>query len=121
MNSRKLIVLVEDDESMLRALERGLRVRGYDTEGFSSATDFLDRARLDKSRCLVLDINLKHDSGIDLACRLKQIGHSVPIIFMTGCDCESTRLAAVRTGCTAYLRKPFAFGNLVQAIEQAGA
>src|SRR3954452_10108081 len=121
MDPRKLILILDDDESILRALERGLRVRGYDTEAFSCATDFFNRATFDEAKCLVLDINLQHESGIDLACKLKRMGHPLPIIFMTASDNEATRLSAMRAGCTSYLEKPFAFGSLVQAIEQAGS
>jgi FixJ family two-component response regulator len=59
---------------MLRSLERGLRVRGYETEAYRCVTEFLGRARFEKSRCLLLDIDLKGQSGIDVACKLKADG-----------------------------------------------
>jgi FixJ family two-component response regulator len=121
MDAFKNILLLDDDESMLRSLERGLRVRGYETEAYRCVTEFLGRARFEKSRCLLLDIDLKGQSGIDVACKLRQMGHSLPIIFMTGSDSEATRRDAIQTGCAAYLKKPFAFESLLQAIEEADA
>ena len=68
---------------------------------------------------MLLDIDLKGQSGIDVACKLRQMGHSLPIIFMTGSDSEATRRDAIQMGCAAYLKKPFAFESLLQAIEEA--
>ena len=118
MDTNKFIVVLDDDVGMLRAVERGLHVHGYDTAGFSEVMDFLNCASLEEARCLVLDINLKQVSGIDIACQLKRMGHSLPVIFMTASDSEATRRAAVDAGCIAYLTKPFPLANLVEAIEQ---
>ena len=118
MNARKLVVVLDDDVAMLRAVERGLRVCGYHTAGFSEVNDFLNRATLDEATCAVLDINLKEVSGIDIACQLKRMGYSLPVIFMTASDSEETRRAAIGAGCIAYLTKPFQLANLVKAIEQ---
>jgi FixJ family two-component response regulator len=105
MDAPKLVVVLDDDVAMLRALERGLRVHGYQTAGFSEVTDFLNSANLAQATCLVLDINLKQLSGIDVASQLKRIGHSLPVVFITGSDSEATRRAASDAGCIAYLTK----------------
>jgi FixJ family two-component response regulator len=119
MDLHKFVVVLDDDASMLRALERGLHVRGYHTAGFSQVTDFMSSARLDEATCLVLDINLENASGIDVACQLKRMGHSRPVIFITASDSEVTRQAAIDAGCIAYLTKPFRLEHLVKAIEKA--
>jgi CheY-like chemotaxis protein len=67
---------------------------------------------------MVLDINLKQLSGIDVASQLKRIGHSLPVVFITGSDSEATRRAASDAGCIAYLTKPFRLESLVNVIEQ---
>jgi FixJ family two-component response regulator len=118
MEAPKLVVVLDDDVAMLRALERGLRAHGYQTAGFNEVADFLNSADLAQATCLVLDINLKQLSGIDVACQLKRIGHSIPVVFITGSDCEATRRAASGAGCIAYLTKPFRLENLVKVIEQ---
>ena len=118
MAPRKCVVVLDDDVAMLRAVERALRVRGYHTAGFNEVTDFLNSPSLNEATCLVLDINLKNVSGIDVACQLKRMGHSLPVIFMTASDSEATRRAAIGAGCIAYLAKPFSSATLVEAIEQ---
>ena len=118
MAPRKCVVVLDDDVPLLRAVERALRVRGYHTAGFHEVTDFLNSPSLNEATCLVLDINLKNVSGIDVACQLKRMGHSLPVIFMTASDSEATRRAAIGAGCIAYLAKPFSSATLVEAIEQ---
>jgi FixJ family two-component response regulator len=117
MDARKFVVLLDDDVAVLRALERGLRVHGYHTAGFSEVADFLSSANLDEATCLVLDINLKRASGIDVAWQLKRMGHSLPVIFITGSESQVTRRAAIDAGCIAYLTKPFRLENLLNSIE----
>jgi FixJ family two-component response regulator len=117
-DARKLVVVLDDDAAMLHAIERGLRVRGYRTAGFSEVPDFLSSPGLGEAICLVLDINLKQASGIDVACQLKRMGHAVPVIFIIASDSEQTHRAAVGAGCIAYLTKPFRLENLGKAIEQ---
>jgi FixJ family two-component response regulator len=118
MDAPKLVLVLDDDVAMLRALERGLRVHGYQTAGFSGVADLLSSPDLAQATCLVLDINLKQLSGIDVASQLKRIGHSLPVVFITGSDSEATRRAASDAGCIAYLTKPFRLENLVSVIEQ---
>jgi DNA-binding response OmpR family regulator len=66
----------------------------------------------------VVDINLKQVSGIDVACQLKRMGPSLPLIFITASDNEATRRAAMGAGCVAYLMKPFRLEKLVKVIEK---
>jgi FixJ family two-component response regulator len=117
-DDQQLIVVVDDDVAMLRALERGLRVRGYHTAGFSEVTAFLSSASLHGTTCLVLDVDLKPVSGIDVAFRLKRLGYLLPTVFITGADSLITRRAAIRAGCIGYLTKPFPLEALVASIER---
>ena len=119
MATRKLVVVVDDDASILGAIERALKIHGFDAEVFDTVEDFLERANLSEAACLVLDINLNGDSGIELSYRLARSGHSLPVIFITAGDSEVTRAAALKAGCVAYLPKPFASRSLVDAIEKS--
>ena len=114
MDAPKLVLVLDDDVAMLRALERGLRVHGYQTAGFRGVADLLSSPDLAQATC----INLKQLSGIDVASQLKRIGHSLPVVFITGSDSEATRRAASDAGCIAYLTKPFPLAKLVEVIEQ---
>ena len=113
MTTRKLVLVVDDDPSMLGAVERLLRVHGFDTEVFNTVESFLDRARLCDATCLVLDIHLDGMSGIELKRQLTLSGIELPVIFITANDSEATRKAAMEAGCVAYLPKPFPTKSLI--------
>jgi FixJ family two-component response regulator len=118
MTDRKLILVLDDDSSILTALKRTLNIHGFAAHTFQSIEDFLARANLREAACLVLDINVNEASSIDLSQQLKRSGHSLPVIFMTGSDSERTRAAALKEGCIAYLTKPFGSNALVEAIRK---
>ena len=107
MASRKLIAVLDDDASVLGAVERVLKAHGFDAEVFDTVEGFLGGARLDDASCLVLDVNLKGMSGIDLSRKLTRSGVSLPVIFITGVENEATRKAALEAGCVAYLLSHF--------------
>jgi FixJ family two-component response regulator len=119
MVSRKLILVLDDDRSVLKAVERLLKVRGFDVETFLTIETFIERANLDAAGCLVLDINLNGSSGIELKRKLNEAGTAPPVIFITGRHEDVTRRAALSAGCVAYLRKPFSSKEFVEAIEAA--
>jgi FixJ family two-component response regulator len=118
---RKLVLVVDDDLGMLRAVERLLRQHEYEPIPFSSAQAFKSHANFEKAVCAVLDINLKDGSGIDLRHRLKAANISVPVIYMTGNDNPATREAALQSGCLACRTKPFSARTLMESLERASA
>ena len=117
MGTRHLVIVVDDDPGMLRAVQRVLQVHGFETEVFSSVEGFLEGAHLGDATCLVLDVHLQHMSGIELRRQLTRSGHSLPVIFITAVESEATRKAALESGCVAYLHKPFPSDRLIEAIE----
>ena len=118
---RNLVLVVDDDPSILQGVARLLRVRGIEAELFCSGEDFLNRADSRAAVCLVLDIHLTGMSGIELTRRLMLSGSTLPVIFITADDGEATRKAAAEAGCVACLSKPFPSQSLVDAIETAFA
>jgi FixJ family two-component response regulator len=116
---RKPVLIVDDDISLSRSLERLLTAYGFEAEVFNSAETFCEYADLEDGLCLVLDINLRGRSGLDLRRQLTMSGAALPVIFITGNDSENIRKAAVEAGCVAYLPKPFAAKSLVDAIAKA--
>ncbi|MFY9956043.1 response regulator [Bradyrhizobium sp.] len=121
MSKRKAVFVVDDDPGMLRGLKRLLREYGFNAVLFDSAEAFQSEANLEDAFCIVLDVNLQDSSGIDLRQQLKSRGISVPVIFITGNDSEATRAAALESGCSAYLTKPFPAQSLIDPIEKASA
>ena len=116
---RKLVAVVDDELTMLKAIERLLNARGFPTRVFASAEAFLEDDARNEVSCLVLDIHLGGISGLDLQRRLKESGSQLPIIFVTAIDNEAVHQQAMDAGCVAYLRKPFLAHLLISAIEKA--
>ena len=121
MAKQKLVFVVDDDPGMLRGIRRLLREHGYDSLMFTSADAFQKHDNFEQAICVVLDIHLNNESGIELRHRLKAAGISLPVIYMTGKDSEATRMAAMASGCIAYLTKPFTGRSLIEPIERAFA
>ena len=103
-------------------MKRLLRQHGYDSVLFSSAEAFENHGDFEKAVCIILDINLNDgSSGIELRHRFKAAGNSVPVIYMTGNDNPAVRMAALQSGCLAYLTKPFSAKSLMEPLHGAAA
>lgn len=114
-----IVAVVDDDPSMLRATRDLLDAHGVATSVFSSAEEFLDRGAAAQPDCLLLDIHLGGISGIELRRQLASADSKLPVIFMTALDDERTRTQAKQAGCVAFLRKPYAARDLMDAIRKA--
>jgi FixJ family two-component response regulator len=119
--NRGVVFVVDDDPGTLRGVRRLLREYGYDSVLFPSAEAFQNHDGFEEAFCVILDINLNNESGIELRHRLKAAGISVPVIFITGNDNPATRMAALESGCIAYLTKPFSAKSLIEPLEKASA
>ncbi|WP_228748189.1 response regulator [Bradyrhizobium sp. BR 10289] len=98
-------------------MKRLLREHGYDATLFDSAGTLLQHQNYDQALCIVLDIDLAGQSGIDLRRQLAAKGIEVPVIFVTGNNSEDCRSAAMTSGCAAYLNKPFNPSSLIASVE----
>jgi len=114
-----LICVVDDDVSILRALQRLLRSGNYAVQTFASAEAFLASEYRPIAHCLVLDVHLGGLSGIELQERLTASGGQTPVVFITAHDDAMTRERARRAGAIEYLRKPFDDGALLGAVSRA--
>jgi FixJ family two-component response regulator len=81
---------------------------------------FQDVVACNSAICVVLDIDLKDGSGIELRHRLKADRISVPVIYITGHDDPAVRKAGLASGCIALLIKPFSVQELIEALKRAG-
>ena len=116
-----MIFVVDDDPGILKGLKRLLREHGYDSLLFQSARAFRDHYDFAGAICVVLDIQLDGESGIEVRYRLTEAGISLPVIYITANDSDIIRTAAMESGCIAYLTKPFAAKSLIEPIERAAA
>ena len=121
MAQSKVVIVVDDNERLLKSMARLLAHHGIDSRTFASGEALLEADNVQTATCLLLDIHLGGISGIELQRRLAASGSKCPVIFMTANDDEATRNEAMDAGCIAYLRKPFGQHVLLNAISKAGA
>ena len=121
MPNQKAVFVVDDDPSMRRGVKRLLREHGFEAVLFDSAEALRNHEDFGEAFCIILDINLSDASGIDLREQLAAAGIVLPVIYITGNDNHVTRLAALQSGCIAYLTKPFPAKSLIEPIELASA
>lgn len=111
MNKGKaMIAIVDDDESVCRALKRLVRSLGMEADTFLSGQEFLDLVEAMPSfgaDCVVLDVQMPLINGLEVQRRLAAGGSRLPIIFITAHDDASVRERALGQGAVAFLRKPF--------------
>jgi len=119
LSKQKLVYVVDDDPGILKGLKRVLREHGYDSLLFQSAKAFQDHHDFAGAVCIVLDIQLDGESGIEVRYRLTEAGVSLPVIYITANDSDTIRAAAMESGCIAYLTKPFPARSLIEPIERA--
>lgn len=113
------IFLVDDDESVLRALSRLLVHAGYAVEAFSSPVAFLDGHDPEKPGCALLDVGMAEVNGLELQQALASGELSRPIIFITGAGDIPTSVAAMKAGAIDFLTKPVDEATLLDAIAKA--
>ena len=111
------ILVVDDDEPIRDAVERGLALHGYAVAGApdaETATAMIARRRPD---LLVLDIGLPGISGIELCRRLRDVDVDVPILVLSARDQVGDRVEGLQAGADDYLVKPFALDELVARVQ----
>jgi FixJ family two-component response regulator len=118
MPDAKPTVFVIDDDSDLRAsVGRLLRSVGLDAELFASISDFVRFNPPDGPTCLVLDVRLPGQSGLDLQRELAAANKELPIIFITGHGDIRMSVQAMKGGAIEFLTKPFRDQDLIDAIQ----
>jgi RNA polymerase sigma factor (sigma-70 family) len=112
--------IIDDDASYRIAVERRLKLAGYEVEIYSSAQHLLDRLPIsDTPGCILLDIQMPGLSGLELQDRLIKEGSILPIVFVTGHGDTPTTVRAIKAGAEDFLAKPATSEQLIAAIERA--
>jgi len=122
MNVAPLIHVVDDDDGQRNALLRLLGAAGYDARGHASVGDFLlhELHELpDRPGCLVLDLRMPGQSGLDLQAVLNERERSLPIVFLSGNADVASSVRAMKAGAVDFLTKPVESAILLKAIETA--
>ncbi len=118
--NRELVIVVDDDPSICKALSRLFRSSGYDVQVFESARQFLDfPIAHDGPCCLVLDVRLPDLNGLDLQRELLARDHWMPIVFITGHGDIPMSVKAMKMGAVDFLSKPVDDEDLLNAVREA--
>lgn len=113
------VYIVDDDPSVLKALERLIRTAGYRVRTYDQASAFLDSRLPMGPKCLVLDLQMPGLGGLDLQRELAARGLTLSIIFLTGHGDVPSSVKAMRAGAMDFLTKPARGAALLEAIRAA--
>jgi FixJ family two-component response regulator len=117
--ARKLISVVDDDESVRRTTTLLIESFGFRAAAFESADAFLRSGQLHDTACLLVDVQMPGMNGLQLQSQLAGAGCRIPIIFITAYDDKESRRRAMQAGAVAFLGKPFSDEQLLQTIRSA--
>jgi FixJ family two-component response regulator len=115
-DANSTVLVVDDDPDLRASVGRLLRSLGIDTQLFASISDFLKSDPPDGPACLVLDVRLPGQSGLDLQRELAVANRELPIIFITGHGDIPMTVQAMKGGAIEFLTKPFRDQDLLDAI-----
>lgn len=117
--SRLRVAVIDDDESVRKALRRLLRAANLDADTFASGREFIDSLAAQRPDCIVLDLHMPGMNGLDVQQQLAHRGLQLPIVVITGHDEPLARSQCLSAGAAAYLRKPLDDEALLDAIHRA--
>lgn len=112
------VAIVDDDDSFRKALERLLRASGYMTLSYSSAEQYLAYGG-DPPGCVVTDLRMPGQSGLDLQTALSHKGNAPPMVFLSGQGDMATAVRAMRGGAEDFLAKDAPKEDLLKAVRRA--
>lgn len=117
--ANRFIAVVDDDSSILKALERLLSTRSLVTKTFRSGGLFLDSLNDELPDCLILDLHMPEMSGLEVQQTLASRGIEIPTIIITSNVDAAMRERCIDAGAVAYLPKPVRRAELFTAIDAA--
>ena len=115
-DANSTVLVIDDDPDLRASVGRLLRSLGLDAQLFASISDFLKSDPPDGPTCLVLDVRLPGQSGLDLQRELAATNRELPIIFITGHGDIPMSVQAMKGGAIEFLTKPFRDQELLDAI-----
>lgn len=122
MRSEHLTAFVIDDDAAVRdSIALMLGLKGYRTSVFADAEAFLAAWKNDWAGCVIADVRLPGQSGVELQDALRKRGISLPFVIITAHGDVATARAAFRSQAVDFLEKPFDNVQLFAAIETAFA
>lgn len=121
MAAERIVYVLDDDDAVLRSLERLLSSANFEPIPFDRPDVFLAAAKTFKAGCVLLDVRLPGMSGLEVQSQLKKIRDDLAIIIMTGQGDVQSAVRAMKAGAIDFLEKPYSDHALLGAIEAAFA
>nr|WP_281720699.1 response regulator [Nitrosomonas nitrosa] len=118
-NIRGFVALIDDEESVRRALKRVLRVADFDVETFASGGEFMTSLQWRRPDCVIVDVHMPGITGFDVLRQLSKEEPSIPTILITAFDDPEFEFRAKRCGAYRFLRKPITSEKLIEAVQAA--
>jgi len=118
-NMQPIIHVVDDDASFRTAIGRLLEASGYRVAFYESAVQLLQEPPGAEPGCILLDVQMSGLDGLQLQDRLGDLGHTMPIVFLTGHGDLPASVRAIKAGAEDFLTKPILKETLLKAIERA--
>jgi FixJ family two-component response regulator len=113
------IIIVDDDNWARDGIRELVESLGYQAVTFVSAEEFLQSDVIDRTSCLITDLQMPGFSGLDLQRELHRMGYRIPIIFVTAYPDERRREDALGAGAIGFLSKPFDEQSLIDCLALA--
>jgi FixJ family two-component response regulator len=114
-----VVFVVDDDPAIRAALDSLLRSVGMRVHGYASGAEFLRHPFDDSPACLILDVRLQGESGLDFQVRLAEMNLSMPIVFISGHGDIAMSVKAMKAGALDFLVKPYREQDLIDAVTLA--
>lgn len=115
------VYLVDDDESVRKALSRLLSASGHAVKAYASPERFREELDLDATGCLLLDMTMPDVTELHVQQRLLEMGAALPVIAVSARDDNQARESARELGAAFFLRKPVDDQALIDAISRVSA
>ncbi|MBB4096483.1 response regulator transcription factor [Sphingomonas kyeonggiensis] len=119
MNDRRLVHIIDDEESVRNSIGFMLQTTGYSVRTWPSGAAFLRDLRSAEPGCILLDIRMPEMDGLQVQQQLTARGVTMPVIVLTGHGDVTIAVKAMRNGAVDFLEKPFEAEQLLCAIETA--
>jgi FixJ family two-component response regulator len=112
----RTIAVIDDDLRVLESLINLLASCGYNVEGYGSAEEFLELGGLEKSSCVITDVEMRQMSGLGLLQYINNTASSLPVVIITGKPSEKSESFYLERGAIGFFRKPVDGDALVDLL-----
>ncbi|MEX3985373.1 response regulator transcription factor [Paraburkholderia sp. EG287A] len=114
-----MVYIVDDEDAVRRGLSGLLQSVGLSVETFASSQDFMASPKLNAPSCLILDIRLRGENGLEFQDAMGRIGVRIPVVFVTGHGDIEMSVKAMKAGAMDFLTKPFREQDMLDAVSRA--